>query len=489
MKKAIVVFLLLACAFAIPSPALAAPIRAYVTEFAVTPPESGGLKATLQTLLSSRMASESITPVGAASEADVIIAGSLTQLGKVFSLDAVARSASGRTVATVFEQGESQDDLIPAIGRVSAKLKAELLLRYPQPAPAAPAAAAPSPSGSAAPAPVGAAPQPAAAPGTLGTTTWLSPRIAGAQLGLAPALGKGDGRGFFVAEPHALRLYRQEKGLKLLAEVQLPLRENVIAVDSAGPDQSGNPRVYLTVMDGEKPASRIYSYENGGLKLVADRLPYLFRAIALNGGARRIYAQEMGMTEDYYGDLYEMSDNGTSVEKKSAYKLPRYANIFNYTTVQGPDGKSYVTVLSTDGFLVVYSEAGEEIWRSTEKFGGSETYFQREAGANVKETYEKFRRRFLDQRITATADGGIIVPQNSGFFVLGNSRSYSKYALVSFTWNGSSMEERWRTKQNQNYLADYFYEPGSRELVLLETVQKEGLFGKGGSAIRVMRAD
>ena len=69
MKKTIVAFLLLACAFAIPSWASAAPIRAYVTEFTTTPPESGGLKATLQTLLASRMASEgAITPVAAPSD-------------------------------------------------------------------------------------------------------------------------------------------------------------------------------------------------------------------------------------------------------------------------------------------------------------------------------------------------------------------------------------------------------------------------------------
>jgi len=479
MKKTIVAFLLLACACAIPSWASAAPIRAYVTEFTITPPESGGLKATLQTLLASRMASDAITPVAAPSEADVIIAGSYTQLGKVFSLDAVARSASGRTLATVFEQGESQDDLIPAIGRISAKLKAEVLQRYPQAPPTAGAA------------PVSAAAQAQSAPAaaTVGTTVWLSSRIANAQMGLAPALDKGAEREFFMAESHALRFYRQEKTLKLLAETEFPLREKVVAIDSVGPDQNGYPRVYVSIMDGEAPASKIFSYEKGQLKLVAANLPYLFRALALNGGPRRIYAQQMSITEDYYGDVYEMSDTGTNVEKKSAFKLPRYANIFNYNTVKGPDGKTYITVLSTDGNLVVYSEAGEELWRSTEKFGGSETYFQREAGASVRTTYEKMRWRFLDQRITSTPEGDIIVPQNSGFFVVGNSRSYSKYALIAFTWNGSSMEEHWRTKQSQNYLADYFYQPDTRELVLLEVVQKEGLFGKGGSVVRVIRAD
>src|SRR6185369_6690409 len=138
-----------------------------------------------------------------------------------------------------------------------------------------------------------------------------------------------NGREFFVAEPRALRVYRQEKTLKLLAELKFPLREKVIAIDSAGPDKNGEP------------------------KTVASNLPYLFRALALNGGPRRIYAQEMGITEDFFGDLYEMPENGATLEKKHPIKLPRYANIFNYTTLTGPDGKSYATVLSSDGYLVV----------------------------------------------------------------------------------------------------------------------------------------
>ena len=476
MKRNLVAFLLLACAFLIPSLAAAAQIRAYVAEFAVTPPESGGLKSSLQTLLSSRLASESILPVAAASEADVIVTGSFTQLGKIFSLDAVARLSSGRTLATVYEQGESLDDLIPALGRISAKLKAEVLQRYtqaPQPATA---------GGTPSQAPGQAASQP-------GNTLWLSQRIANAQMGLAPVGAAAEGREFFLAESHALRLYRQEKTLKLLAEVQFPLREKVIAVDSTGPDKNGNPRAYVTIMDGESPASKIFSFENGQLKLVAGNLPYLFRALALNGGARKIYAQEMSITDDFFGDVYEMSDTGATVQKKTAIKLPRYANIFNYNTLKGADGKDYPIVLSTDGYLVVYSDAGEEIWRSSEKFGGSETYFQRDAGSTVRDNYEKYRWRFIDQRITVLPNGEVVVPQNFGFFVVGNNRSYSKYSMVDFAWNGSSLEERWRTKQSQNYLADYYYEPDSKALVLLEVVQKEGVFKKGGSTIRVIQTD
>lgn len=475
MKRPRSAFLLLVCALLIPSLAAAAQIRVYVAEFSVTPPDAGSLKRSLQSLLLSRMASGMITPVTAASEADVVITGSYTRLGKVFSLDAVARFGSGRTLGTAFEQGESQDDVIPALGKISATLKAEIQQGYPQTPAAAPAAL----------------PQedPLQAAGRQGKTVWLSKRIDNAQISLAPAMTHAEGREFFVAETNSLRLYRQEKTLKLLAEVEFPLREKVIAIDSVGPDKNGNPRVYVTVMDGGAPASKIFSFENAKLKAVATGLPYLFRAIAMNGGKSRIYAQQMGLSKDFFGDLYEISDNDAKIELKNPIKLPRYANLFNYNRVNGTDGKSYAIVLNTDGYLVIYSDAGKMLWRSAEKYGGSETSIHREGGSNMKETEEKLRLRFIDQRITVTQNGEIIIPQNSGAFVVGDNRSYSKYALISFSWDGLTLEERWRSKESQNYLADYYFDADAHEVVLLEVVQKEGFFTNGGSAIRVIRAE
>ncbi|WP_183354600.1 hypothetical protein [Geomonas silvestris] len=485
MKRSLAAVFLLVCVSLIPSLASAAPIKAYVAEFAVTPTDNGSLKKTLQTLLASRIASESVLPVASTQEAEVVVQGNYTQLGKVFSLDVVAKQGE-RTLTTVFEQGESQDELIPALSRIAGKLKTGIAQNFQ---------AAKAPAAVQAPAPVVQAPLGAGAqqqqgePGIIGSTLWVSQRLPNAQEGIAIASEGPQGREYFVAEAHALRLYRQEKTLKLLAEVQLTKRGKVIAIDTLGPDQAGKPRVFVTIIDGEAPSSQIFSYQDGKLKLVAEKLPYMFRAIALDGGPLKMYAQEMSLTDDFYGDLYEIAEHDGKIEKVKAIKLPRWANIYNYNSVPGPDGKSYPVVTSPDGYLIIYSDAGEELWRSSERFGGSETYFQREDDVSIKRTFEKMRWRFLDQRVYTTKEGDVIVPQNAGFFVIGNSRSYSKYSVFGFNWTGSSLEERWRTKQSQNYLADFVFKPATHELVLLEVVQKEGVFSKGGSAVRVMKLD
>jgi hypothetical protein len=495
--KRYAVLLLLACAVTFPTLVSAEQIKAYVAEFTVTPGDAAGLKSTLQTLLSSRMASDGVAPVATAAEADVVISGSYTQFGKVFSLDAAAKDRSGRLVANAFEQGDSQDELIPAVGRISGKLKAGIQQGYQKPVQAAPALATPpaaaTPSAPAAPPVAAPASQPAtsqaAAVDQRGKTVWVSQRIPGALDALAPGLTTAQGRELFVADAHLLRAYRQEKNLQLLDEVTFSNNEKVIAIDSLLEPGSA-PRIYVSIIAGDIPASRIYSFEKGKLTQIAAKLPYLFRAIAFNGGKSRIYAQQLGVGEDdFYGDLFEVGSGSVQViELKNPIKLPRYANVYNYNRISGPDGGSYATVFSSGGYLIIYSESGEEVWRSEEKFSGSETFFQRETSNSVRDPEGKVRWRFIDQRITVTKNGEIIVPQNSGFFVVGNSRSYSRHAWLGFTWNGSSLEETWRTTTAPNYLADYYLDEATGELVTLEVVQKEGAFTKGGSAVRVIRA-
>jgi hypothetical protein len=485
MKNRFLASFLLAGALLVPISASAAPVKAFISPVTVAPQESAGLREALQRLLASRLSGDGISTVDSAAEAEVIINASYTQIGKVFSVDAAAKTAAGETIASAFEQGEGQDGLIPAVGKVSAKLKADTLKRY------APAHPAPAPVLQAAPAAL-AAPASVAQPRVAvphqepGSTLWLSQRIAGAQTSMAPAGSVAGARMIFLAEGHKLAVYRQDGKLAAVAEAELPQREKILAVDCTGREGEDGVRAYVTIIDDDTPSSRIYSFQNGKLKLVSEKLPYMFRGVALNGGAAKIYAQQMGRIDDYYGDVFEVSDKGGKLELKNPIKMPHFANIFNFNMFSDAAGKSYFTVFSNDGYLIVYSDSGEELYRSEDKYGGSETYFQRQEQSTARPGEDNIRWRFLQQRITVTGKGEIIVPQNDGFFVVGHQRSYTKHSVSCLTWNGSSLEERWKTKVSPNYLADYFQAPGSNELVLLEVVQKAGIFGRGGSAVRVV---
>lgn len=472
-------------------------IRVYVSEFAVTgATNKDELKATLQTLLASRLNSESVMPVDSPTGADLFVKGSYVVFGKVFSLDVVAKDPGGKVVARAFQQGESQDELIPAVGKLGQSLAADIAGKVTG------SAAAPTivPARTVQPAPASDIVKTDATPTSdivkpqeLTRTPgggWISQRLGGALVGIAPGrLMKDGAQEYYLADEHALRLYRRSDGLKLVAEVTFSPGERILGIDSADLDGDGVPEAYLTIMDGESLASQVWVAANDSLKRVATKLPYFFRGIALDGKDYRMYAQQMSTDRDFYGDVLELVRNGDRFETKNPIKIPRFGHLYNFNRFRDASGTPLFVVLNADGYLVVSSATGEEMWRSSDKFGGSEAYFKREDLANVRTTGDPYRWVFLEQRITVTPAGDVIVPQNGGFFVLGNNRAYSKNSVFSFSWNGSSLDERWHTKTSQNYLADYFYDASKKEIVALEVVKKEGILSQGASVVAVKKVE
>lgn len=498
MKRIFGHFIAVALLVLVAHGAQATPLRAFVSEFAVTgAANKDELKTTLQTLLASRLNGDTLVSVDSPVSADIVVKGSYIVFGKVFSLDVVARDRSGKVIARSFQQGESQDEMIPALTKLGHDLTAEIAGKGLQGSPehttvatvpAAPSIAPPATDivhRDTVPATDIIKPEEVTRTASGG---WVSQRLTGSLSGMAPGRQLPDGsRELYISDEHNLRLYHQGNAVKLIAEVTFPPQQKVLSIDAADLDGDGTPEIYLTIMDGESLSSQVWIATDSALKQVAANLPYYFREIALDGLKTKIYAQQMSTDKDFYGDVYELVKNGTKYELKNPIKLPRFGYLYNFNRFRDATGNTYYLVLNSDEYLIVYSNSGEELWRSSDKFGGSEMYFKREDMANIRTTGDQYRWIFLEQRITVTPDGTIIVPQNTGTFVIGNSRAYRKSSLFAFAWNGSALDEKWHTRQSQNYLADYYYDTASKELVLLEVVKNEGLFSSGASVIAVKK--
>lgn len=480
----------------------AAPLRVHLAEFKVTgAPNSDELRGSLQALLASRLEGGELQVVDAGEKADLDVAGTYILFGKVFSLDARVSSPSGKVVARAFEQGESADDTIPAMGRLAQKLLQEIGKYVAKGGEASGVAVA-----------VQAAREPRGElirPETVRAkkpegdiiraersvrsegSGMIGQRLEGDLLGMA-LIGRVDAeqRVIAVADQKELRLYSQGKELSLLAtDKGFGEDENIIGIDSADLDSDGTAELYVTALRGSELSSRVYLVEKGGVRKIASDLPYYFRAITLKGTERKVLAQQMGRDEDFFGDLYEVAKKGNGFTIVNPVRLPRFANLFNTNILPGKGGEELFVVLHPDGYLLVYDRKGENLWRGSDKFGGSETYFRRDDSQNMRVTGSQYRKRFIEQRLTVTVSGDVIVPRNEGSFVMGDSRSFNKSSVYAFAWNGAALEELWHTKVSQNYLADYAYDQERKELVLLEVVKKEGVGEKGASAIAVKKVE
>lgn len=474
-----------------------APLRVYVTEFAVTGVQNRDeLKTTLQTMLATRLSGERIVAVATPGEADVIVSGIYVLFGTVYSLDATVKDRAGKVITRGFEQGDDPGQLIPSLGKLAHTLAVTLektpvqtsvtpVAVAPQPAPPA-VEAKPSPPPVTSPAPDIVRPESLAKGGV---TTRASNRLEGAFLAIAPGrvLDNGE-REIFVAGAHSIRVFLE--GKRQLTEAALPSSEYVLGIDTADLDADGVPELYVTAYDGDRLVSQVWLYKNGALSKLAGDLPYYFRAISLAGEGRKIYVQHMGVDEDFVGEVSELYLDAGGYRTRNPIKLPRFGFLYNFNEVADSKGGKLFLVINPDGYLLVYSPQGEELWRSGDKYGGSETYVRRrdKSLTNVR-LGEDFRTTFLEERITVTAQGDILVPQSSGGWNIGNSRSFKKNTLFCFAWSGSSLEEKWHTKESQNYLADYYYDVARKELVLLEVVSKEGLLSKGASTITMKKVE
>lgn len=482
----IILLIVLSLVSLITLPAFAAPLRLYVAEISTAGVESSdGMKVTLQTLLASRLNGNNIVAVGSAAEADVLVSGSYVTIGKIFSLDVIAKTSAGKALTRAFVQGKGQDELIPAVGKLADKLSAGLV----RVSPTVPASSGIVKSGQQLlPAPVGEFIKPREQEqGAVGG--WISKRLNGAANLMAVGLTMPDGsREIFLAEGQQLSYYRQGSDMNLVAEAEFPATGKIVSLDTVT-GNDGILDIYVTIIRSGELSSQVWQVKGDKLIMVVDKLPYYFRAASLAGGAKKLYVQTMGRNDDFYGDVSEAARKDSAIILKNPLKMPRYGNIYSFNQFRDPVGKIFTVVINPDGYLIVYDQQLSELWRSNDKFGGSELYFQKEDESNVRVTGDKNRWIFMNQRIQVSSRGEVLVGKNDGFWVLGNARSYKRGAVYCLAWNGSSLEEKWRTRETQNYMPDYLFDDTRNELLLLQTVQRPGFAGRGASSLSIKKVE
>lgn len=487
-------------------PCSAAKLKAYVSRFSVSTPENKEeLKSALQTLLMSRLNSEEIQTIENQKDAEIQIAGSYIAFGAVFSLDALVKTSSGDFIDRVFVQGDTQNELIPLVTEMAKSLRRAILKWNPalaarsggdshEPAVAKVAAAVPKKETPAAPKKAASvvAPRKEARVETKPVNVprvqqapekpWSSERFPEMFNGVARGrVLDADGTEIFITGEHYLRYYLKGKGLQLLSDILFEADEKVIGVDVADLDQNGVPEVYVTILKGGQPVSQVFVPEKGLLKKIKDNFPYMLRGLAVEGKEKKIFAQKMDAGGSFSGDVYEVAKNGDSFTVKSPLQLPLFGNLYNFNRFSDAKGRRFFIVAHPDGYLLVYSKDKKQLWKSRDKFGGSEVLLCQPENSDPASPSEC--RSSLPQRLLVTRAGEVVVSRNSGLSASGTTRSYSKNNVLLLSWDGTSLQEKLRTGQSQNYLADFSFDERTRELLLLELEPKADPNGERGSRV------
>jgi hypothetical protein len=281
-----------------------------------------------------------------------------------------------------------------------------------------------------------------------------------------------------------LRYYRQGAELKLIAEIPYKVYENVLAVDTADLDNNTIPEIYVTIINGEELVSQVWTVEGNSMKKIAGPLPYFFRAVTGADGTKKLYAQQISGSADFFGEVAELVKSAEIYALKNPLKLPKQGYLYNFNLLKGVKGEASPIIIDRSGYLKVFTASGDEIWKSSEEYGGSETNFKR------SDLGTAYRQVFLDQRIISKTNSELLVAKNSASWFMLGKHSYSKNSLYSFAWDGTNLEEKWHTRQSDFYLADFAYDEASHDLLMLEVVSKdEGIFDKGASRLVIRKVE
>ncbi|NJD92099.1 MAG: VCBS repeat-containing protein [Geobacter sp.] len=491
-------------------PCEAAKVKAYVNKFSVSTTDNRDeLKTTLQTLLMSRLNSDEIQAVDSPTDAEIQVWGSYFVFGTVFSIDALVKTSAGGFIDRVYVQGDSQNDLLPSVVLLAKHLRRSILKGNP--ALATKVSDAPLPTSvekvvtdvqkkeafsrvkteKIKPVQVKNAgskaemPEPKDEQISPAEKTWTSQRLPESMTSMAIGRVLPDkGTEVFLTGERYLRYYLRTKNLQFITAVAFNPDEKILGVDVADLDHDQSQEVYVTVLKGGVPASQVYLLENNQFRKIADNIPYVLRSIALEGKERKIYAQKFDSSGQPSGEVLQLNKRGTDFIAEKPLQLPPLANVYNFNSFTSAKGKQLYVVSHPSGYLMVYSADNKLLWKSRDKFGGSEALL---CQSDTKESSASLCSAYLPQRLQVSKSGEVYVVRNTGLTGSGMTRHYTKSSIVKFFWNGFALQERWRQEQSNSYLADFSFDEQAKELLLLEVEPITAALEDRGSAVVVKK--
>jgi len=315
-----------------------------------------------------------------------------------------------------------------------------------------------------------------------------------------------DGQGVYIYD-------LDKTGLKEIARYPGNATDNVIALDAADINGNGVAEIFVTkysvnkiTFGGEAAGqallrSMVLEYQQGKLVKIMDEMPLNFRVLKGLDGSAQLYGQTNGMDIPFDGPVRQYTWRGNQYVPGPVVPLPKAYNTIYGFTLADLDGEGAPKVLVLDHLdhLRVFDRGGQEIYRSSDRYGGSELVLEfnpEHASANsrsgIMATTYLLQGRMYFEDILGDGKKQLIVPQNTpstGYTF--QTRLYDKGKIFGLNWDGVGMQAVWETRELPGYIADYaLIDPdgdGNRKLVLL--VVQTGLLGFAKSRSTVVVLD
>jgi hypothetical protein len=321
-------------------------------------------------------------------------------------------------------------------------------------------------------------------------------------------LAISDGQGVYIYD------FDPKAGIKELWKDPGITTDNIIALDAADINGNGVTEIFVTnftytggndLQQYGRLRSYVLEYRQGKFVRISDDVPLHFRVIEGPSGTPLLIAQAAGQDMPFYGPVRQYTWQGSLYGPGMVIPLPKqFPTIYGFALADlDSEGAPKTVILDQLDHLRVFDRGGTEIYRSSDRYGGSEIalgYDPGRPGADSRGGYTQYTQqkttmvqgRMYFQDILGDGKKQLIVPKNTpstGYIF--NTRLYDKGKIFGLRWDGLGIQSVWETRELPGYVADYaLIDPdgsGNRKLILL--VVQTNLLGMTKSRSSVVVLD
>ncbi|MEK6599800.1 MAG: VCBS repeat-containing protein [Deltaproteobacteria bacterium] len=312
---------------------------------------------------------------------------------------------------------------------------------------------------------------------------WKSAQFAAAMISIDIADVDNDGKNEIVMiDSHNLFIYRLKgQTLELVKEFKGDVFIKNYSVAIADINNNGIPEIYVTRMVNDRLDSYVLEYKDNEFKTIASDLKWFIRVVKDPKTGQILIGQKYSDTQGYFGAVQKLEWKDGKPQEIKIMDIPKGLNLYNFEMVDlDRDGTVDVIALDERDYLRIYNKDKDglwkELWKSGEFYGGSLNRLELGASSIGHEAGD-----FIDIKariVYADLDGDglseIIISRNNpgalGRYFKRNM-SYDNGEIINLTWEENSLEENWKTKKIDGYIADYVVNDidndGQKELVIL----------------------
>ena len=428
--------------------------------------------------------------------ADYVLFGSLTVLGNSISMDSKMVDVAGAKPAmSFFEQSDDAGGIIAKVNAMATDINQQMFGKAVAARPAAPVGAAqpgqtPPPEQ---PAPFDpfAHPEKMFKQGTVmggkdspfvseDSGREISPQFwKGASYKYnfhGVALGDVDGDGKIetvIITPNRILILRNfQQRMQTVYESPEAGWDIYIGVDVADINGNGRPEIFITsfALGRQSLQSFALEYDGKAFNRITSDMPYYLRVVDIPGRGPVLIGQQQVLEAPYGGAISEMIWRDGRYEPDTRINVS--GNVLGFTIGDiTNDGTESVAAYNSGDYIRVISAADKNLWKSSEKYGGSTIYYEN-------------RSHYLPMRLMALKspkDGKTAVLAVKNHDVAGMKldkfRSFTDAQVILFAWDGLGLAPQWKTRKLSGFIRDFavgdFNNDGKKEL-LCAVVLDEG---------------